>query len=98
MQDGPVPPPLVRRRAVVRGIVQGVGFRWSCTRAAERFGVAGWARNLSDGGVEVAVEGPVDRVEQMLGWLARGPRFAQVTSVEVAEEPPVGESGFRIVG
>ncbi|MBU4213441.1 MAG: acylphosphatase [Actinobacteria bacterium] len=98
MPDGPVPPPPVRRRAVVRGIVQGVGFRWSCTRAAERLGVAGWVRNLPDGAVEVAVEGSAERVEQMLGWLARGPRFAQVTSVEVEEEPPVGEAGFHIIG
>jgi acylphosphatase len=98
MQDGSVPSPPVRRRAVVRGLVQGVGFRWSCAREAERRGLAGWVRNLPDGGVETAVEGPADLVEQLLGWVARGPRFARVTSVEVVEEPAEGQSGFRIVG
>ena len=94
MQQGP--DPTVRRRAVVRGTVQGVGFRWSCQREAERLGVAGWVRNRDDGAVEVAVEGPPDRVEQMLTWLAHGPRFARVLSVQVREEPVRGQTVFSV--
>lgn len=76
----------VRRRVVVSGDVQMVGFRWSCARAAERLGVAGWVRNLPTGQVEAVVEGPPDAVEAMVEWLRRGPRLARVSGVQVVDE------------
>lgn len=94
MQQGP--DPTVRRRAVVRGSVQGVGFRWWCQREAERLGVAGWVRNRDDGAVEAVLEGSPDRVGQMLTWLAHGPRFARVVSVQVSEETVRHEAGFSV--
>ncbi|MEL6894026.1 MAG: acylphosphatase [Actinomycetota bacterium] len=90
-QDG-----VVRRRVVVHGRVQGVAFRANCQRAAERLGVRGWVRNRGDGSVELAAEGAVDAVDQLVEWSRQGPSGAGVTAVDVADEPPVGESGFRI--
>jgi acylphosphatase len=88
----------VRRRVVVRGEVQGVGFRWACVRAAEALGVQGWVRNRTDGGVEAVVEGDADAVEQLVAWVRRGPSHAHVTSADVTEEEPEGLRGFRIEG
>ena len=86
----------VRRRVVVRGRVQGVGFRVNCAHEAERAGVAGTVRNLPDGGVEAAFEGPTAAVERMVEWCARGPRHAVVRDVRVSEVPLTGRSGFAI--
>lgn len=88
--------PVVRRRVVVRGVVQGVGFRWSCAREAGRLGVAGWVRNLPDGAVEAVVEGDASQVDAALAYLAHGPRHARVTGVEVHDEPPGGLVGFEV--
>jgi acylphosphatase len=61
-----------RLTAVVRGWVQGVGFRWWVQAQADRLRLAGHARNLADGGVEVVAEGPRERLEQFLGLLQGG--------------------------
>jgi acylphosphatase len=75
-----------RVRAVIRGWVQGVGFRASCRREAERLGLTGWVRNLSDGSVEALFEGPDQAVAAMLRWCEHGPEGAEVSEVKVAEE------------
>ena len=87
---------LVHRRVVVRGAVQGVGFRWSCAQEAARLGVSGWVRNRADGAVETVVEGEPGAVGAMLDFLARGPRHARVTGLEVHEGDPQGLTGFRV--
>ena len=87
---------MIRRRVVVHGRVQGVFFRDTCQREASNRDVSGWAANRSDGSVEVVFEGEADAVEQMLAWCRQGPDQASVTSVEVTEERPQGESGFRV--
>jgi acylphosphatase len=94
--DGSGPGPLVRRRALVSGRVQGVFFRDSCREQAARRGVAGRARNLPDGRVEVVLEGPPDEVAAVLAWLRQGPAYARVETVEVTEEPMEGLRGFEI--
>ena len=86
----------VRRRALVAGRVQGVWFRESCRDQAQAAGVAGWVRNLADGRVEVVLEGPAGAVDGVLAWCRRGPRRARVDRVEVVDEAPVGEQGFRV--
>lgn len=86
----------IRRLVTVHGTVQGVGFRWAAKGEADRLGVAGSARNLLDGSVEVAVEGEVDAVEQMLGWLQRGPSSASVTGADDVEQAPQGATAFTI--
>ena len=85
----------MRRRAVVRGHVQGVYYRDTTREAAERHGVAGWAANLPDGTVELVLEGAAESVEAVLAVARRGPSDARVEAMEVAEERPEGLSGFR---
>jgi acylphosphatase len=85
-----------RRRLVIGGRVQGVGFRISCARSAETAGVSGWVRNLPDGRVEVVLEGTGEAVAEVEAWCARGPRMARVTKVDATDEPPGGEKGFEI--
>ena len=69
----------------VRGVVQGVGFRWFVLREAHRLEVRGWVSNLPDGSVEVVAEGPSGSLAQLLQALASGPGAAQVSGVEKLE-------------
>lgn len=71
-----------RRRWIVRGRVQGVGFRWFVAREAARLGVGGLVRNLRDGTVEVISEGPEKVLEALEGALRAGPPGARVDAVE----------------
>ena len=81
---------------MVSGRVQGVFFRDTCRREAERHGLAGFVRNLPDGDVEAAFEGPADAVERLVAWCRSGPPRAVVTDVAVRDEAPLGERGFRV--
>jgi acylphosphatase len=86
-----------RIRAVVRGDVQGVGFRAATAQEARRAQIAGWVRNLRDGSVEVEAEGTVQAVDGLIKWLRRGPSLARVTAVEVDDSlQPAGLEGFSI--
>lgn len=87
---------MIARRVVVHGTVQGVGFRWSMAGEARRAGVVGWVRNRSDGTVEAHLEGEPAAVESMVAWAQEGPRFAQVTHVEVSEAQAFGAVVFDI--
>ena len=86
----------IRRRAVVRGEVQGVFFRDSTRERARAHGVHGWVCNRSDGAVEVVAEGPSEAVERVLRFLETGPARAHVEDVEVSEEEPEGLTGFEV--
>ena len=72
----------MRRRVIVRGRVQGVGFRWFVREHARTLRLAGWVKNLPDGMVELEVEGPGDRVTELLALVAEGPDGAVVAGVE----------------
>lgn len=87
---------VIRRHAVVRGEVHGVGFRAGTRSLARRLSLTGFARNLPDGTVEVEVEGPEDRVSELLAWLQSGPRWAAVAAVDVSELTPTGGAGFEL--
>ncbi|HEY3017767.1 MAG TPA: acylphosphatase [Gaiellaceae bacterium] len=87
---------MIRRRVVVHGHVQGVFFRDSARRLAQQHGVAGWISNRWDGAVEAVFEGDEDPVERLVDFCRKGPRGAQVTSVEVADEEPEAMSGFTV--
>lgn len=76
------------KRILVSGRVQGVFFRDSCRREAERLGVAGAARNLDDGRVEVVASGDEDAVDRLIDWCREGPPHASVDSVEVEDVDP----------
>ncbi len=69
--------------AVVRGRVQGVGFRWAVVTRARRLRIAGRVSNQEDGTVLVLAEGRRGRLEELSDWLSRGPRHAVVTGVEL---------------
>ena len=86
----------VRRRVVVHGQVQGVFFRDSCRREAASRGLAGWVTNRPDGAVEAVFEGEADAVQALVDWCRRGPRGADVDSVEDTREDPEGLTGFAI--
>lgn len=87
---------MIRRRLVISGRVQGIGFRYSCRRVAEAAGVSGWCRNLPDGRVEAALEGESEAVERVVAWCRRGPSHAIVTDVDIVSETPEGVCGFRL--
>jgi acylphosphatase len=87
---------VIRRRAVIRGEVQGVFFRDTTRRMAASRGLTGWVRNRADGAVEAVFEGEPEAVESMLRFVREGPDRAQVNEVEVAEEEPEGIEGFTI--
>ncbi len=87
------------RRFIVRGRVQGVGFRWFVEREAHILAIAGWVRNNHDGSVEVLAQGTRHQLAGLHSRLREGPRAARVDSVEVSEASPVaGVSSFRIEG
>jgi acylphosphatase len=87
-----------RKHAVVSGTVQGVGFRWWTACKADGLELAGYARNLFDGTVEVEAEGPAPAVDALVVMLRSGPPSASVTDVAVREVVPHGdEDGFRIL-
>lgn len=86
----------MRRRVVVHGRVQGVFFRDSLRRLAEREGVSGWARNTSEGTVEAVFEGEPDDVERLVSFAKIGPPDAIVEAVNVSQEEPEGLTGFSI--
>lgn len=88
----------VRRVHVfVSGLVQGVWYRLGTEREAQRLGLAGWVRNLSDGGVEFTAQGAPDDVERLLAWARRGPPDARVDRLEVTEGPPEAMSEEFVV-
>jgi acylphosphatase len=74
----------------ISGRVQGVWFRESTRRVAERLGGSGGVRNLPDGRVEAVFEGEAASVESALAFVREGPPRARVAEVEVREEPPSG--------
>jgi acylphosphatase len=83
-------------RYVVRGRVQGVGYRYFALKRAEELGLAGFARNLPDGSVEVLAEGDDELLSDFEAKLKQGPSFARVEGVERTESARRGDSGFHI--
>ncbi|WP_419819389.1 acylphosphatase [Glaciibacter flavus] len=88
----------IRRKVVVEGTVQGVGFRYWARSEAQRLGVSGWVRNRPDDTVEAEVEGGDDAVASMVEWLRHGPRGASVTGVTVDDVATQGYGSFEING
>jgi acylphosphatase len=91
------PPDHVARSVVVHGLVQGVFFRDTCRREADRVQVTGWVRNEPDGTVAAFIEGPAPAVESLVAWCRRGPSRARVDRVDVAAATPRGSTTFDVV-
>jgi acylphosphatase len=91
--------PIETKRYLVRGRVQGVGFRWFVEREAHMLGIAGWVRNNHDGSVEILAQGTRNQLSGLHSRLREGPRAARVDAVDVSDATPVsGLSSFRIEG
>jgi acylphosphatase len=86
-------------RFLVSGMVQGVGFRWFVARHARSLGLAGFARNLPDGRVEVVVSGPDEALPELERLLRSGPANAQVSAVERSSDaaPVLAAKSFDII-
>ncbi|WP_407317879.1 acylphosphatase [Isoptericola halotolerans] len=84
-----------RVHVIVRGTVQGVGFRWATEQVAREAGAAGWVRNRPDGTVEAVVEGDDATVRRVVDFLRTGPSGAAVAGTDVTTVSPRGEQGFR---
>jgi acylphosphatase len=75
--------------------VQGVGFRWFVQKSATEIGLRGWVRNEDDGRVQVYATGTAEQLQRLTGLLYRGPRMAEVRTVEEQEAPIEHLSSFR---
>lgn len=85
------------KRLIISGRVQGVGFRqWMAEKAGE-LGVSGWVRNRIDGSVEALIAGDMAAVEELSRLCRRGPRMAEVSSIEEEMADPPDYPGFRQV-
>ncbi len=88
---------MTAKRLIVRGRVQGVGFRAWVSAKARELGLDGWARNQADGAVEILIAGETAAVEEMARLCRRGPRFAEVSSIDEDLADPPEEPGFHEV-
>jgi len=86
-------------RLIVYGQVQGVFFRQSAKREADKLGLVGWVRNEADGTVEVLAVGPKNQLEKFIEWCKNGPDAAKVEKVDVDwSKGAESFDGFEIVG
>jgi acylphosphatase len=87
------------RRFVVRGRVQGVGFRWFVEREAHILKITGWVRNNPDASVEILAIGTRDQLSGLRSRLQEGPRAARVDAVEEFDGDPIaGLTSFQVRG
>ena len=86
---------MIAQRLVIRGLVQGVGYRNWMVRRAASLGLAGWVRNCPDGTVEALVQGPEDAVAAAVAACWHGPRLAAVSTMERHPAVPAPLSGFH---
>jgi acylphosphatase len=84
------------RRYIVRGRVQGVGFRDFTQHRATAIGVRGWVRNLDDGSVEAVAIGTPDQLAEFSGALHKGPRWSDVRGVDEIEHEPIAVRDFTV--
>jgi acylphosphatase len=95
----PPDPSRTAHRFIVRGRVQGVGFRWFVEREAHILQIAGWVRNNPDSTVEVFAQGKSEQLAGLHHRLREGPRASRVDKVEVAEADPIpGLTSFQTRG
>jgi acylphosphatase len=86
------------KRLVIAGRVHGVGYRAWMVHKATELGLSGWVRNRADGSVEALIAGDIASVEEMARLCRRGPRMAEVSSIDEDLAEPPEEPGFHQVG
>jgi acylphosphatase len=82
---------ITRYHLIIKGRVQGVGYRMSAYDAAIELGITGWVKNLHDGSVEVLAESDKATLEQFALWAQKGPAYAEVSEVKTEELTATGE-------
>jgi acylphosphatase len=87
---------MICKRCLIDGKVQGVFYRSSAYEKAQLVGVKGWVRNLSDGRVEVLIQGNEGQVEEMMDWLWKGSSYSRVSSVQCYDEIPIATDTFSV--
>lgn len=88
---------MINYQLTVSGLVQGVGFRWSCLQLAQRLGVVGLVKNLSTGQVYIEVQGNPTAVTKFINQIAKGPTpYAQVCDIQREEAPLKDYRSFTI--
>ncbi len=81
----------------VKGVVQGVGFRYFTVRKARELDISGWVRNTIDGGVEIVAEGEEWQLKEFIENIKLGPSHSTVTGIEIEEEEYTNEfNGFEV--
>ncbi len=93
----PQDPAGAARLVRVRGLVQGVGYRYACMHQARSLGLTGWVRNRLDGSVEALLQGPPAQVARMCRWMHEDVPGARVDAIETGDVPPPYEEldGFE---
>ncbi|MCP4633062.1 MAG: acylphosphatase [candidate division Zixibacteria bacterium] len=82
---------LIHVKAIIKGVVQGVGYRWFATRASSNYNVTGYISNLPNGDVETVVEGEKGLVMDFIKELRIGPSHASVSSIDISESEYTGK-------
>ncbi|XZF15860.1 acylphosphatase [Chitinophagaceae bacterium MMS25-I14] len=88
---------MITKKLLIEGKVQGVFYRASAQEKAHQLGITGWARNSTDGHVEILVHGPAAQVEAFIKWCHHGPEGAVVTHIHSSDTDEAAGEGFRIV-
>ncbi len=88
---------LSTRHFLVKGLVQGVGFRYATQLQAQQSSITGWVRNLGNGDVEIVATGDINAIEAFEQWLWTGPQYAEVNVVEVQSIGQESHLDFQIV-
>jgi acylphosphatase len=83
-------------KILVKGKVQGVGYRYNAQAMAHKLDLTGYVRNLYDGSVSINVEGEEEKINRFVEWCYTGPRHADVTEVKAEEQEVVGYQTFEI--
>lgn len=89
-------PSVVCRRYRIRGVVQGVGYRYFTIMTAEKLGIGGWCANLPDGSVLVQAEGTASALDEFVSALRSGPSRSRVDGIEIDAATPTGATAFTV--
>ena len=89
---------LTQPRVLIEGRLQGINFRYQAQRQAQKLGLVGFVRHLSDGRIEIEMQGEKDQVDKMLDWCQQEPHSSQIRSIlfRYDEEPSRGYNDFSI--
>lgn len=88
---------IVHKEIIVRGRVQGVGYRANAKHIADLLGVQGQIKNMPDKAVWILAEAEETVMEDFLAWCRKGPAFSKVTEMEISQGPVQGMKGFTIL-